>query len=203
MVPSSSGLGHHPLKVEARVRIPLGLPEIGDSRRLAAPTKVGVITKGGVIILSRARHTGRSGSVRLETAARRQMVRCSPARLARVGAANGDVTPVGGASGVPSPGARVPTRGPRAPHVDVRRTKPRRPTRDGGSRLRRVSSERRARHRPTSGSPARSGWRSGTGNLLTASRGPLRDQVDQTGRQGSAQVRNLGGVGGVGEGVRG
>ncbi len=25
MVPSSSGLGHHPLKVEARVRIPLGL----------------------------------------------------------------------------------------------------------------------------------------------------------------------------------
>ena len=26
MVPSSSGLGHHPLKVEARVRIPLGLP---------------------------------------------------------------------------------------------------------------------------------------------------------------------------------
>jgi hypothetical protein len=28
MVPSSSGLGHHPLKVEARVRIPLGLPVV-------------------------------------------------------------------------------------------------------------------------------------------------------------------------------
>jgi hypothetical protein len=27
--PSSSGLGHHPLKVEARVRIPLGLPGKG------------------------------------------------------------------------------------------------------------------------------------------------------------------------------
>ena len=26
--PSSRGLGHHPLKVEARVRIPLGLPNL-------------------------------------------------------------------------------------------------------------------------------------------------------------------------------
>ena len=26
LAPSSSGLGHHPLKVAARVRIPLGLP---------------------------------------------------------------------------------------------------------------------------------------------------------------------------------
>lgn len=26
-VPSSSGLGHHPLTVETRVRLPLGLPE--------------------------------------------------------------------------------------------------------------------------------------------------------------------------------
>jgi hypothetical protein len=33
MVPSSSGLGHHPLKVEARVRIPLGL-QVLDFRRL-------------------------------------------------------------------------------------------------------------------------------------------------------------------------
>jgi hypothetical protein len=31
LVPSSSGLGHHPLKVEARVRIPLGLPFFGTA----------------------------------------------------------------------------------------------------------------------------------------------------------------------------
>ena len=31
--PSSSGLGHHPLKVAARVRIPLGLPETPSSER--------------------------------------------------------------------------------------------------------------------------------------------------------------------------
>ena len=29
MAPSSSGLGHHPLKVETRVRIPLGLLALG------------------------------------------------------------------------------------------------------------------------------------------------------------------------------
>ena len=33
MVPSSSGLGHHPLKVEARVRIPLGLRFSSTRRR--------------------------------------------------------------------------------------------------------------------------------------------------------------------------
>ena len=105
MVPSSSGLGHHPLKVEARVRIPLGLPEIGDGRRMTTPTKV-----DGTAMAHRC-YTGRSSQLRLATATSRRTVRRLPARLARVGAANGDVTPVGGASGVPSPGARVPTRG--------------------------------------------------------------------------------------------
>ena len=32
LAPSSRGLGHHPLKVEARVRTPLGLQEKGGQR---------------------------------------------------------------------------------------------------------------------------------------------------------------------------
>jgi hypothetical protein len=37
-VPSSSGLGHHPLKVETRVRTPLGLLSIKAGQPLFAPT---------------------------------------------------------------------------------------------------------------------------------------------------------------------
>ena len=35
LAPSSSGLGHHPLKVAARVRIPLGVPEVSAIRWLS------------------------------------------------------------------------------------------------------------------------------------------------------------------------
>src|SRR5690242_16067083 len=38
MAPSSSGLGHHPLKVEARVRTPLGLPN--DPRPVRGSSRV-------------------------------------------------------------------------------------------------------------------------------------------------------------------
>src|ERR1017187_8349375 len=39
-VPSSRGLGHHPLKVETRVRTPLGLPEKCRSARINSPAFV-------------------------------------------------------------------------------------------------------------------------------------------------------------------
>ena len=102
--PSSRGLGHHPLKVETRVRIPLGLPGVlaaDQVKRFGLPCRcrplvtleirfvplvMALIWHGGPSTTSSPRHIGTRRSTRLRMAppapaiARR---RCEPLPVRR------------------------------------------------------------------------------------------------------------------------
>ena len=66
MVPSSSGLGHHPLKVETRVQIPLGLHTLGLPLGLLnhapaedlEPSEAPTVAQGCLVWLAQARSVG-------------------------------------------------------------------------------------------------------------------------------------------------
>src|ERR1041384_679166 len=62
--PSSSGLGHHPLKVAARVRIPLGVlrGSVGNADHMASYRASGAFSRDTTYLTTRITADGRDGS---------------------------------------------------------------------------------------------------------------------------------------------